>query len=90
MHRSVQDGQIDVIKFFTPMFGARVRAKDVYTYTMLHRAAKGGHGQAAGYLIEVLQMHPQDRDKVCMGCHGERKMCSIGMSVCCNIGCCDK
>ena len=54
-----------MIKFLSRMFGARVHEKDNDGYNMLHWAAKEGHCEVARYLIEKLNMDPQDRDKVC-------------------------
>ena len=67
MHLSAEGGHIEVIKFLLPLFGERVHEKDNNSSTMLHWAAEMGHCQVARYLIEELQMAPQDRDKVC-GC----------------------
>ena len=64
MHKAAEGGQLKVIKFLLPMFGARVHEKDSYGYTTLHWAAQGGHRQVARYLIDVLKMAPQNRDKV--------------------------
>ena len=38
----------------------------MYKYTMLHWAALMGHCDVAHYLIEVLNLNPLDRDKVCV------------------------
>ena len=64
MHLAAQGGSLNVIKFLLPMFGARVHEKGRNSYTMLHWAAQMGHCQVARYLIQELQMDPQDRDKV--------------------------
>ena len=64
MHLAAQGGHIDVIKFLLPLFGERVHEKTNDSYTMLHLAALFGHCQVARYLIEEVQMDPQDRDKV--------------------------
>ena len=66
MHKAAEGGQLEVIKFLSPMFGARVHEKDSCGYTILHKAAEEGHCQVARYLIDVLKMNPQDRDKVCV------------------------
>ena len=66
MHQAAEGGQLEVIQFLSPMFGTRVHEKDSYGYTILHCAAQSGHCQVARYLIEVLKMDPQDRDKVCV------------------------
>ena len=66
MHKAAEGGQLEVIKFLSPMFGARVHEKDSCGYTVLHRAAQSGHCQVARYLVDVLKMAPQDRDKVCV------------------------
>ena len=66
MHASAQGGHIEVIKFLLPYFGARVHERDGIAYTMLHWAAQEAHCHLARYLIEVLTMDPQDRDKVCV------------------------
>ena len=66
MHKAAEGGQLEVIKFLSPMFGARVHEKDRYGSTILHSAAQSGHCQVARYLIDVLKMNPQDRDKVCV------------------------
>ena len=65
MHKAAAGGSLDVIKFLLPLFGARVNEKTNTSYTMLHWAAQKGHCQVARYLIDELQMDPQDRDKVC-------------------------
>ena len=75
MHKAAEGGQLEVIKFLSPMFGTRVHDKDSNGYKVLHFAAHGGHCELARYLIEELKMDPQDRDKVC-GVSGEGKMCS--------------
>ena len=75
MHMAAQGGQLEVIKFLSPMFGTRVNEKDNYGLTILHWAAKAGHCEVARYLIEELKMDPQDRDKVC-GVPGEGNMCT--------------
>ena len=71
MHMAAQGGSLDVIKFLAPLFGARVRKKTKTSYTVLHWAAQFGHCQVARYLIEMLNMVPQDRDKVCVCGRGE-------------------
>ena len=65
MHKAAVGGQLEVIKYLSPMFGVRIHEKTKDSYTMLHWAAQEGHCQVARYLIEVLKMDPQDRDKVC-------------------------
>ena len=65
MHKAAEGGQLGMLKFFASLFGARVHEKDNYAYTVLHWAALYGHCQVARYLIDELQMDPQDRDKVC-------------------------
>ena len=76
MHMAAQGGHLEVIKFLSRKFGARVHEKTTgSSYTMLHWATQGGHCEVARYLIEELKMDPQDRDKVC-GVPGKGKMCS--------------
>ena len=75
MHMAAQGGRLEVIKFLSHMFGARVHEKDNDGYTVLHWGAQQGHCEVARYLIEELKMNPQDRDKVC-GVPREGKMCS--------------
>ena len=75
MHMAAQGGHLEMIKFLSPMFGTRVHEKDNDGLAMLHWAAQEGHCEVARYLIEELQMDPQDRDKVC-GVPGEGMMCS--------------
>ena len=75
MHVAAQGGHLEVIKFLSRKFGARVHEKDIDGYTVLHWAAQKGHCEVARYLIEELKMDPQDRDKVC-GVPAEGKMCS--------------
>ena len=59
---------MEVIAYLSPRFGSKVRGSgdSVYKYTMLHWAALKGHSDVACYLIEVLNLNPQDRDKVCV------------------------
>lgn len=64
MHTAAEGGKLDIIKFLSRKFGARIHEKDDCAYTMLHRAAQGGHYQVARYLIQELKLNPQDRDKV--------------------------
>ena len=75
MHKAADGGQLEVIKFLSPKFGARVHEKDSYGYTMLHWAAQKGHCEVAHYLTKELRMDPQERDKVCR-VPGEGKMYS--------------
>ena len=65
MHLAAHGGHIEVIQFLLPLFGATVHEKTNNSATMLHWAALNGHCQVACYLIQDLQMDPQDRDKVC-------------------------
>ena len=65
MHKAAVGGHLEVIKFLSLKFGARVHEKDRGEYTMLHWAAQRGHCEVARYLIKELKMNPQDRDKVC-------------------------
>ena len=74
MHKAAEGGQLEMIKFLSPMFGTRVHEKDNFGFTVLHLAAQRGHCEVARYLIDELKMDPQDRDKVC-GVPGEGKMC---------------
>ena len=64
MHVAALSEYIEVIKFLLPLFGKRVHEKSKTSCTMLHYAARGGHCQVVHYVIEELQMNPQDRDKV--------------------------
>ena len=70
MHKAAEGGHIEVIKYLTPMFGARVHEKDSSACTILHLAAYNGHCKVARYLVEILNIDLQDRDKVCIGCPG--------------------
>ena len=76
MHMAAQgdQGQLEVIKFLSPIFGARVHEKDNDGLTMLHFVAQGGHCEVARYLIEELKLDPQDRGMVC-GVLGEEEEC---------------
>ena len=66
MHKAVQDGRLEVIKFLSTKFGAKVHEKTTEgSYTLLHCAAQEGHCEVARYLIAEMKMNPQDRDKVC-------------------------
>ena len=81
MHMAAEGGQLEVIKFLSPMFGARVHERTTKgSCTMLHWAAQKGHCEVARYLIEELKMDPQDRDKVC-GVPGEEVCLKCGMCV---------
>ena len=57
-----------MITYLSPRFGSKVRGSgdSEYKYTMLHWAALMGHCDVVCYLIEVLNLNPQDRDKVCV------------------------
>ena len=66
MHAAAAGGSLDVIKFLLPMFGARIHEKTKDSSSMLHWAAQEGHYQVACYLIEVVKLDPQDKDKVCV------------------------
>ena len=94
MHKAAHGGSLDVIKLLLPMFGAKVLVKTNDSYTVLHWAAQGGHCPVARYLIEVVQMDPQDRDEVC-GVPGDCAGFKVqGLRVCmfslCSEACCDK
>ena len=74
MHKAAEGGQLEVIKFLSQAFPAKVREKDSYGYNMLHWAAKKGHCEVACYLIEKVKMDPQTRTKVC-GVEWEKEVC---------------
>ena len=74
MHMAAGGGQLEVIKFLSPMIGTRVYEKDSYGCSMLHCAVQEGHCEVARYLIEEVKMNPQDRDKVC-GVPWEEEVC---------------
>ena len=57
-------GKLDMIKFLSPRFGAKVHDKDENDRSLLHLAAQQGHCDVARYVIEDLKLNPQDRDKV--------------------------
>ena len=65
MHKATISGQLEVIKFLSPMFGARVHEQDSNGFTILHWAAAQGHCQVAHYLIEELKIDPEVKNKVC-------------------------
>ena len=94
MHLAAAGGHIKVIQFLQHLFGERVHEKDMFSYTMLHWAARGGHCQVARYLITELKLDPQDRDKVC-GMPGTVLVSKCKVYVCawfslCSEACCDK
>ena len=64
MHAAAGGGQLDVIKFLSPRFGARVSDKDENCQTVLHYAAQKNRCDVARYLIQELKLNPQDKDKV--------------------------
>ena len=86
MHVAAQCGHLEVIKFLSPMFGARIHEKDSGGYTVLHWTAQGGHCEVARYLIEELKIDPQDRDKVwgARGGGGVSKMQDVCMCASCS------
>ena len=85
MHKAAQGGQLEVIKFLSPMFGSRVHEKDNDGYTVLHWAAQKGHCEVARYLIKEQKMDPQDRDKV-WGVPGKGR-CGPKYKVCVHHAC---
>ena len=64
MHAAAEGGQIEVIEFLCPKFKDTIHAKSLYGQTVLHKAAQEGKCAVAQYLIEELNLDPQDRDKV--------------------------
>ena len=85
MYIAAAGGQLEVIKFLSPMFGPRVHEKDNDGNSMLLFAAQEGHCEVARYLIEELKMDPQDRDKVC-GVQG-RGRCVPQYRICMHHAC---
>ena len=65
MHKAAQGGHLAVINFLSERFGERNHERDNDGLSMLHWAAQEGHCEVARYLIEDMQMDPQDRDEVC-------------------------
>ena len=51
-------------------------------YTMLHWAAQMGHCEVARYLIEVVKMDPQDRNKGVWGGMGEGGVSKYRLCLC--------
>ena len=74
MHMAARCGQLEIIKFLSQAFPAKVHERDGGGYTMLHWAAQKGHCEVARYLIEKVKINPQDRDKVC-GVEWEKEVC---------------
>ena len=66
MDAAVEGGQLEMVKFLSHKFAAKVHDKNMYGWTVLHRAAVRGKCALAQYLIEELNLDPQDRDKVCV------------------------
>ena len=66
MHAAAEGGQLEMIKFLSQKFAAKVHDKNFYEQTVLHRASVRGKCAVARYLIEELNLDPQDRDKVCV------------------------
>ena len=66
MHLAAEGGQLEMIKFLCPKFKDKIHAKNLYGRTVLHRAAEMGKCAVAQYLIEEMNLDPQDRDKVCV------------------------
>ena len=67
MHAAAEGGQLEMIKFLYPKCKDKIQeAKDFYGQTVLHRAAQKGKCAVAQYLIEEVNLDPQDRDKVCV------------------------
>ena len=64
MHAAAEGGQLEMIKFLYPKFADKIHDKDVYGRTVLYWAAELGKCAIAQYLIEELNLNPQDRDKV--------------------------
>ena len=64
MHTAAEGGQLEMIKFLSHKFENNVHDKNVYGRTALHWAAQMGKCAVAQYLIEELNLDPQDRDKV--------------------------
>ena len=68
MHAAAEGGQLEMVKFLSHKFTAKVHDKNLYGRTVLHRAAGRGKCAIAQYLIEEMHLDPQDRDKVCVCC----------------------
>ena len=64
LHCAAEGGQLEMIKFLAPRFGAKVHDKDENGHTMLHLAAARDYRDVARYVIEDFKLDPQDRDKV--------------------------
>ena len=75
MHKAAEGGQLGMLKFLTPLFGARVHDKDSNRCTILHCAAQSSDCRVARYIINELQMNPQDRDQVRVRGRGGRGRC---------------
>ena len=73
MHAAAAFGCLEVVKFLSPMFGAKVHEMDRNGWTSLHHAANSGRSQVARYLIEELNFNPKDKNKVCVVL--ERRTC---------------
>ena len=67
MHGAAIGGHLEMVKFLSPLFGARAHEKDSLGLSILHYAAMNGHCQVARYLIEELKIDPMVQVMVC-GC----------------------
>ena len=65
MHNAAESGQLEVIKFLSPMVGARVHKRDSRGFNILQWAAFNGHCQVVRYLIEELKFDSKDYGSVC-------------------------
>ena len=79
MHGAAKGGHLEVVKFLSQMFGARVHEKDSDGYSILHYAASQGHSQVARYLIEELKVDPKHKAKVCTWGAGEEELYAKGI-----------
>ena len=66
MHLAAEGGQLEMIEFLCSKFKDKIHAKNLYGRTALHWAAQAGKCAVAQYLIEEMNLNPQDRDKVCV------------------------
>ena len=78
MHMAAKGGQLEMLKFLSSLFEARVHEKDSDGCTSLHVAARFGRCQVARYLIEELKIDPKDKDKVCGVLEGRSCVQSAG------------
>ena len=66
MHCAAEGGYVNTIEYLAPKMDSLLHKTDVFGWTTVHYAAREGHADVVQLMIDILDLDPNARDKVCV------------------------